>query len=344
MMNTLVSIIIPAFNYGHFLNDCISSLTNQEYKDWEAIIVDDGSTDNTREICEGLVQKDKRVRYIRQENQGQPAARNTGLASAKGSYIQFLDADDLIQPKKISSQVNFLKANTDTDIVFADVYYFESNRTSKQDLFLNRWDEPQKPWITKIEGSGEKLVNAYARKNLFELGCALFRHSAVSEIGNFDTSLKGVEDYDFCWRAAILGNRFSYAHEEEAAILMRHHPKSFSKNVRCMHKAEISLRNKNRYRLKSAGFTEAIIINNKQSIARLKKWKNLVISDYRRGLCKPTISDLLWFAGKTDPFDVLTLLAKLLKNTPRYLSNVTISSSHPKPQKSHSYSPAENEA
>jgi len=343
MMNSLVSVIIPAFNYGSYLDECINSLINQQYKEWEAIIIDDGSTDDTMEICKRLIQQDNRVRYIRQQNQGQPAARNTGLARAKGSYIQFLDADDIIQPKKFQSQVSFLETNTSIDVIFSDVYYFKTNRIEKNELFLNRWDDPQKPWITKIEGCGEKLVNAYSRKNLFELGCALFRRNVITKTGLFDIKLKGVEDYDFCWRVAIHGFRFAYEQEEDAGILMRHHEASFSKNIRQMHQAEINLRHKMTPLLSSSGSKDAIVANKKQMIARLRKWQYLLIADFRSAKYKPTSKDLRWFIGKSNPIETMTLLAKLLKNIPKYVDSATIYSCHPKPRKNHSYSHAENE-
>lgn len=343
-MKPLVSIIIPAFNYGNYLQECINSLIQQEYEEWEAIIIDDGSTDNTIEVCHQLAQQDKRVRYIRQPNQGQPSARNTGLALSNGSFIQFLDADDIIQPKKLQSQVSFLESNKTIDIIFSDIFYFKTNRTAKNELFLNRWDDPNKPWITKIEGSGEKLVNAYARKNLFELGCALFSVNVITKIGLFDVKLKGVEDYDFCWRAAICGFRFAYAHEENAGILMRHHEASFSKNIRQMHQAEINLRRKMSPLLKSSGFNDATIVNNKQMIARLRKWQHLVIADFRSAKSKPTAKELFWLIGKTSPFKTFILFAKLLKNIPKYVNSAAMSSSHPKHQKSHSNFPVENDA
>lgn len=341
-MNNLVSIIIPAFNYGSYLPECINSLISQKHLDWEAIIVDDGSTDNTNEICRQFTRQDPRIKYLRQQNQGQPAARNTGLACAKGSFIQFLDADDVLQPNKLQLQVNAMMANKAVDIIFTDVFYFQNSPIKQSELILNRWDDPYKPWITKIEGKGEKLVNAYARKNLFELGCALFRKRVLSQLESFDTKLKGVEDYEFCWRAAIQGFQFSYLKGDEGAILMRHHSASFSKNVKRMHQAEIDLRKKIGKKLKSAGFNEAVTINQKQKTARFKKWKNLVISEFRTGKYKPTTQEMLWLFQKSNVFETIDLLARLAKNTPMHYSNNAKSSSHPELTNSHLHSPAEN--
>lgn len=342
-MGKLVSIIIPAYNYGIYLEECVNSIINQEYEEWEAIIVDDGSTDHTSDVCYQLMQQDKRVKYIRQLNQGQPAARNTGLALANGSFIQFLDADDIIQPKKLQSQVCFLEANTTIDITFSNVLYFKSTEPATNELFLNRWDDPQKAWITRIEGNGEKLVNAYARKNLFELGCALFRRNVINKVGPFDIRLKGVEDYDYCWRAAICGFQFSYSHEKEAGILMRHHESSFSKNIRQMHQAEINLRHKMTTQLKHNGFKDSSIVNKKQIVTRLRKWQYLVIAEFRTAKSKPTAKDLFWYTAKTNPVKSAILVAKLIKNLPMYIAKSAKASSHPKPRKNYSYFPAEND-
>jgi glycosyltransferase involved in cell wall biosynthesis len=92
----LVSIIIPAYNAAPFLVETIQSLCNQTYTHWEAIIVNDGSTDNTATICDSFI--DKRVSTIHQSNTGVATARNNGLALAKGDYIVFFDADDLMAP------------------------------------------------------------------------------------------------------------------------------------------------------------------------------------------------------------------------------------------------------
>ena len=95
-MKPAVSVIIPCYNHAHYLCRAVQSVLAQTYADWEAIIVDDGSTDNTREVATRF--SDPRVRYIYQENRGLSAARNTGISAAQGSYLAFLDADDELEP------------------------------------------------------------------------------------------------------------------------------------------------------------------------------------------------------------------------------------------------------
>jgi glycosyltransferase involved in cell wall biosynthesis len=91
------------------LHDCINSLQGQTHDNWEAIIVNDGSTDETREIASSLLNLETRIRYIEQPNSGACAARNTGFRMAKGSYIQLLDADDKLEPDKLRQHSDYLK-------------------------------------------------------------------------------------------------------------------------------------------------------------------------------------------------------------------------------------------
>lgn len=109
-MNDLVSIITPTFNSEKFISETIHSVQNQTYQNWELILVDDGSTDNTVEIIKEIQQKEHRIQLvICPENKGAGIARNLGLEKAKGRYITFLDADDLWKETKLEKQIQFLK-------------------------------------------------------------------------------------------------------------------------------------------------------------------------------------------------------------------------------------------
>src|SRR3712207_907527 len=105
----LVSVIVPTYNYGRFIGQMIDSLAAQTYARWECVIVDDGSTDDTGEVVVRRAAADGRLRYVRQENGGQPAALNTGLRNFTGDYLQILDADDMIEPRKLERQLAFLE-------------------------------------------------------------------------------------------------------------------------------------------------------------------------------------------------------------------------------------------
>lgn len=111
-MNDLVSILIPTYNTEKFIRLTIESAQNQTYTNWEMILVDDASTDNTVAIIEEFVKKDSRIKLFKlPENRGNGFARNAALEKATGKYIAYLDADDLWFPSKLEKQIHFLKAN-----------------------------------------------------------------------------------------------------------------------------------------------------------------------------------------------------------------------------------------
>lgn len=120
-MSELVSIIIPVFNGEKYIAETIQSVLTQSYPNIEIIAVDDGSTDNTKHI---ICDQFEMVNYHYQNNQGQGAALNHGLSLAKGEFITFLDADDLIMPDKTKTQVNYLKSMPEIDMVYGIVEQF----------------------------------------------------------------------------------------------------------------------------------------------------------------------------------------------------------------------------
>lgn len=115
MQKPLVSAIMPAFNAAEYLSESIEGVLNQSYSNWELIIVDDGSTDRTKEIVKG--HKDPRIKYIAQKNRGRGAARNRALRVAKGRYIAITDADDISMPSRFSRQVEYLEQHHELGVV-----------------------------------------------------------------------------------------------------------------------------------------------------------------------------------------------------------------------------------
>lgn len=105
----MISIIVAIYNVEKFLRNCLDSIRNQDFEDFEAILVDDGSTDSSGIICDEFQEKDNRFKSIHQSNQGVSAARNTGLSMALGEYISFVDGDDYIHPKYLSTLFNAIK-------------------------------------------------------------------------------------------------------------------------------------------------------------------------------------------------------------------------------------------
>lgn len=116
MSSNLVSIIIPCYNQGVFLDETLLSVYNQSYSNWECIIVDDGSTDNSEFIAKKWVNKDSRFQYYFKQNKGVSSARNFGLAHIKGNFIQFLDADDILHINKLELSLAFIEKNAESNI------------------------------------------------------------------------------------------------------------------------------------------------------------------------------------------------------------------------------------
>lgn len=111
-----ISVIIPVYNAESYLERSVNSVINQTFPDWELILVDDGSKDGSGQICDGFAQRDSRVRVIHQENAGAGAARNAGIAQAKGNYVVYVDADDTVERNYLE-----LLSKHDEDLVFIDV-------------------------------------------------------------------------------------------------------------------------------------------------------------------------------------------------------------------------------
>lgn len=134
-MNTLVSIIIPCYNQAHYLPDALESVLAQKYPEWECIIVNDGSRDQTEAVAIEWVAGDKRFTYILKENGGLSSTRNRGLQAATGRYIQFLDADDVIDEEKLSLQVLQLPETQNLALSYCD--YFPSTERNLKELYTS---------------------------------------------------------------------------------------------------------------------------------------------------------------------------------------------------------------
>jgi len=124
MIHPLLSIIIPVYNTEEYLAECINSILEQTYNDWELILVDDGSTDNSGDICDDFAQRDSRIKVLHTENRGASHARNAGIEHATGKWISFVDSDDWISSDYVDTIAN---TNEDYDIIYFNLVKKFSN-------------------------------------------------------------------------------------------------------------------------------------------------------------------------------------------------------------------------
>jgi glycosyltransferase involved in cell wall biosynthesis len=177
----LVSVVVPAFNAARFLAEALVSIVRQEYQPLEIVVVDDGSSDGTAEMARA---SRARPVVIEQPNRGPAAARNRGIAAAKGDVIAFLDTDDLWPDRKLALQVPRLTEDASLDVVLGRIRYEALDDRTLDGI---RFDEPQ-----------GVLTNV-------NLGAGVFRRNVFDRVGLFDESLRFSEDQDWFLRARELG-------------------------------------------------------------------------------------------------------------------------------------------
>ncbi|NJR15065.1 MAG: glycosyltransferase [Calothrix sp. CSU_2_0] len=200
-----ISVIIPTYNRSHLIKDAIESVLNQTYQDFELIIIDDGSTDNTKEV---LAEYGERLQYIYQENQGRSAARNHGLNLAKGEYIAFLDSDDVWFPDKLARQVPILKSAPD-NVVLVHGYKCIVDKNLQA---IPGWELKLRNLYTLAE-RGEENYENYLYSNCIFTSTILVRKAAIMEVDGYDTSIKSMEDLDFYLRLLLHGYNFYFVSE-----------------------------------------------------------------------------------------------------------------------------------
>lgn len=129
MQHPLVSIIVPCYKQAEYLPETLDSVLSQTYPNWECVIVNDGSPDNTEEIANLYLEKDNRIKYVSQENKGLATARNAGIANSQGEYILPLDADDLIAPTYIEKAIERFTQHPETKLVYCKGHTFGNSNS-----------------------------------------------------------------------------------------------------------------------------------------------------------------------------------------------------------------------
>lgn len=181
-----IAIIVPCYNQGKFLQEALDSVLSQSLQDWELVIVDDGSSDNSATVAKSYVAKDSRIRYVYQENAGPSAARNKGVRLTSAPLIFFLDGDNLIHRELLSRGVMYIKSHNDCTLYYSRAQYFGTR-------------------------DGEFVLNYTSYRDLLvsnSIDCAcIVRREDFLRIGGFDEQMRGYEDWEFFIRLLYHNDR-----------------------------------------------------------------------------------------------------------------------------------------
>ena len=199
----LISIIIPVYNAEKYLAEAIESILSQKYKNFEIILIDDGSKDKSFDIIIKYVQNHKNIISVSQDNSGPSAARNNGIKSAGGGYITFLDSDDYWAASCLHTQIRHLGRNPECEIIWGKTQFFKENESQK------------------YENIGEPL-------HFLNVGSALFHKTLFDTVGLFDENLGFSEDLDWFSRAREAGVKI--VKHFETVLYYRSHETNMTKN------------------------------------------------------------------------------------------------------------------
>lgn len=228
----LVSVVMPAYNSEKYIAEAIESILNQTYKNFEFIIVNDGSTDNTLKIIKKYAKKDKRIKVINnKENLKICKSLNRGITSSKGKYIARVDSDDISLPERFEEQVDFLEKNKEAGVVGADMQIF--NGLTKENIS-----------IRKYEKTDEKLRKTIFFYSPFAHPAVMIRKRVLEDLGQYNEEYHDCEDLELWFR---IGSKYKFANINKILIKYRFHPNSITiKKMRRMETLSNKLRWKNR--------------------------------------------------------------------------------------------------
>ena len=210
--DSLISIIIPVYNVEKYIEQCLDSIKKQSYQNFEVIIVNDGSQDNTESICKKIAQSDARFKYFSKENGGVSSARNFGLDNANGHYITFIDGDDWVDPNHLEILIKSITENN-SDIAICSYKEFRNNifyiryYTNKEKHLLNFNIMTKEDFLInfpKLLSTNVCFNNAVSK---------LFRRDLVKDL-RFDNKLKYGEDLDFYFRLYLTTKNISFVNED----------------------------------------------------------------------------------------------------------------------------------
>ena len=278
----MISVIVPFYNRARFLGEALDSILAQSYTNWECIIVDDGSMDNSKEVAMSYTIKDKRFKYIYKPNGGASSARNAGLNEASGDWIQFLDSDDIIEPEKFIKQISAVSQKIDINnlVVYTNYKYGkQTNIYDELDGELNCTFETEDKFAELIIEWEESLIIPI---HSFLFSSNLFLKNGI----RFDESLINHVDFDVWLK--IFSKEIEIIFINEVLCRYRMTDNSLTSDMRLMGEGFIAVLNKH---LKNGNYTDKINI-------LLKEKKLKVLQNYKR-------FDLMTVAEKFKSINIL---------------------------------------
>jgi glycosyltransferase involved in cell wall biosynthesis len=220
-----VTVVTIVRNGGLFISEAIESILAQSFKDFEYLVLDDASTDNTLDIVEEFAKRDARLKIIANSVQlGIPLNRNQGILLATGEFIAWQDSDDISVPHRLERQVAFLNSNPDVGMVGGYLHFFGNGRES----------------IRTYAEADDAIRRTVFRYAAVSQPTAMIRSSALEEVGGFDPDCTLAEDIELTLR---IGNVFKFANLPEVLLHYREHPESSTfQSLRTMERATLRIR------------------------------------------------------------------------------------------------------
>ena len=222
-----VSIIVPTYNRAHFIAEAINSVLNQTFRDFEMIVVDNYSSDNTESVVKSY--NDERIRYFKNRNNGLISInRNYGIKKSRGAYIAFLDDDDLWLPEKLAKQVDILDSNNELGLVYSDSYIIDRDgHEREQTYFYSR-----KPL-------GGNVFDELLQNSPIPLLTVMVRREVLDKVGEFNPRYKIAQDYDL-WLRIVEYYPVDFM-EQPLAKFRVHSESSYQRNIVVAYQEELQI-------------------------------------------------------------------------------------------------------
>jgi len=262
----MISVIIPAYNSDRYISSAIKSVLEQTYQDLEIIIIDDGSTDDTRKVIESF--NDQRISYIYQENSGVATARNNGLKKSGGEYVAFLDADDCWLPEKLHMQYDKICSRNDIFMVYSafEMLYEDHDRTK-----VYKYNHNENSFTKKL------LIDPF--KSIPFPSTVLIKKSSIDKVGYFNPEFLTGEDWDLWLRLTKTGKS---AYIDRILVKKLTHSESITNSL------DLEETGKYHFKLLNNFFNNNPHYNNLKNQAFSMIYYDVACRYYDRNNCKPT--------------------------------------------------------